>query len=118
MFTMVANSTRKMVSAVAAVAIVSAGALVLDQAHVAAAPAGSVEVGELTLVNEAEIASVRLPEVTVVARRATRPAAQFAATAALPEIVVLAKRVTGLVAQQRAIQRVGLDAGAEGALLK
>ncbi|MGH8250391.1 MAG: hypothetical protein ACREVI_06795 [Steroidobacteraceae bacterium] len=118
MFTQVAESTRKGFSALVAVAIVSAGALVLDQAHIAAAPAGTVEVGELTLVNEAEIASVTLPEVIVVAKREARPSAQFAATTALPEVVVVAKRVSAMVAQQRAGQRSALNAGAEGALLK
>ena len=39
MFTMVAESTRKAVSAAAAVAIVSFGGLVMDQAYLAAAPA-------------------------------------------------------------------------------
>lgn len=118
MFTMDAESTRKGFSALAAVVIVSASALVLDQAHVAAAPAGTVEVGELTLVNEAEMAAVTLPEVTVVAKRETRPSTQFAATTALPEIVVVAKRVGGMVAQHRAGQHSALNAGAEGALLK
>jgi len=45
MFTMVAQSTRKTVSAVAAIAIVSFGGLVMDQAYLAAAPKGMVEVG-------------------------------------------------------------------------
>ncbi len=38
MFTMVAQNTRKTFSAVAAVAIVSFGGLVMDQAYLAAAP--------------------------------------------------------------------------------
>lgn len=118
MFTMVAESTRKGFSALAALAIVATGALVLDQAHVAAAPAGTVEVGELTLVNEAEIASVTLPEVTVVAKRESLPASRFAAATALPEIVVVAKRINGMVAQKRSGRGSGLSAGAEGALLK
>ena len=46
MFTMVAQNTRKTISAVAAVAIVSFSGLVLDQAHVAAAPRGTIEVGD------------------------------------------------------------------------
>ena len=48
MFTMVAESTRKAVSAAAAVAIVSFGGLVMDQAYLAAAPRGTIEIGELT----------------------------------------------------------------------
>ena len=99
MLTLVAKNTRMAVSAVAAVAIVSFSGLVLDQAHLAAAPRGAVEVGELTLVNEAQIAVVTLPEVTVVARRVSQGNAMFAATTELPEIVVVAKRVATLVAQ-------------------
>jgi hypothetical protein len=96
MFTMVAQSTRKTVSAVAAIAIVGASTLVMDQAHMAAAPRGVVEVGELQLVETMPIAS--LPEVVVVARR---EAPAFAdATTQLPEVVVVAKRVASLVAKE------------------
>ena len=69
MFTIIENSTRRTVSAMAAVAIVSLSGLVMDQGHLAGAPRGIVEVGELTLVNEAQMAAVMLPEVTVVAKR-------------------------------------------------
>lgn len=95
MFTMVAENTRKTFSAVAAVAIVSFGGLVMDQAYLAAAPKGTVEVGELTTLDGAPMLA-QLPEVTVVARR--EAATQFAATQ-LPEIVVVAKRVAQIVAK-------------------
>jgi hypothetical protein len=95
MFTMVAENTRKTFSAVAAVAIVSFGGLVMDQAYLAAAPKGIVEVGELTALDGA-IALAQLPEVMVVAKR--EAVTQYAATQ-LPEIVVVAKRVAQMVAQ-------------------
>jgi hypothetical protein len=95
MFTMVAQNTRKAFSAVAAVAIVSFGGLVMDQAYLAAAPKGTIEVGELTAL-DGSIVLAQLPEVMVVAKR--EAATQFAATQ-LPEIVVVAKRVAQMVAQ-------------------
>ena len=118
MFTMVAESTRKTVSAVAAVAIVSFSGLVLDQGHVAAAPRGTVEVGELTLVGAGPLARVMLPEVVVVAKRES--ATFLAAATQLPEIVVVAKRVASLVAKSdaKAQPSSAMNAGTEGALLK
>jgi hypothetical protein len=101
MFTMVAENTRKTISAVAAISIVAASTFVMDQAHVAAAPRGTVEIGELTLVGETEIAA--LPEVVVVAKR--EPANSFAATTQLPEVVVVAKRVASLVAKSDSKRR-------------
>ena len=94
MFTMVAQSTRKTFSAVAAVAIVSFGGLVMDQAYLAAAPQGRIEIGELTALDGATLA--QLPEVVVLAKRES--ATYFAATQ-LPEIVVVAKRVATLAAK-------------------
>jgi hypothetical protein len=99
MFTMVAENTRKTFSAVAAVAIVSFGGLVMDQAYLAAAPKGRVEVGELTALDGATQLA-QLPEVTVVARR--EAGTRFAA-AQLPEIVVVAKRVATLVARDELV---------------
>ena len=120
MFTIIEKSTRRTVSAMAAVTIVSLSGLVMDQAHLAAAPRGTVEVGELTLVSEAQMAAVTLPEVTVVAKRVSRGNALFAATAELPEIVVVAKRVATLVAQSAAATEPGksVNSAADGALLK
>ena len=96
MFTMVAESTRKTFSAVAAVAIVSFGGLVMDQAYLAAAPRGTIEIGELTALDNTEI-TAQLPEVIVLAKRES--GVQFAA-AQLPEIVVVAKRVAHMVAKE------------------
>ena len=119
MFTMDAKSTRMAVSAFAAVAVVSFGALALDQGHLAGAPRGTVEVGELTLVNESAIAAVTLPEVTVVAQREA-PAETLLASTQLPEIVVVAKRVVTMVARNDAVEQTQLrpEGSAAGALLK
>lgn len=118
MFTIVSENTRKAMSAVAAVAIVATSGFVMDQAHLASAPRGIVEVGELTLVAEGQRAMVTLPEVVVVAKRES---ATFLATATqLPEIVVVAKRVAHLVAKSdaKAQPSSAMNAGTEGALLK
>ena len=93
MFTMLAENTRKTFSAAAAIAIVSFGGLVMDQAYLAAAPKGTIEIGELTAVHNAV---AQLPEVVVLAKR--EPIRQFAAVQ-LPEIVVVAKRVATMVAK-------------------
>lgn len=113
MFTMYADNTRTTIGTLAAVAIVSFHALALDQAHIAAAPRGTVEVGELTMVEAAPMAAVSLPEVTVVARREAAGGTYFAASTQLPEIVVVAKRVSHMVARSASVQ-----GPAEGALLK
>ena len=102
MFTMVAQSTRKTFSAVAAVAIVSFGGLVMDQAYLAAAPQGTVEIGELTALDNTGAALAQLPEVVVLAKRES--ATYFAATQ-LPEIVVVAKRVATLAAKEQGGKR-------------
>ncbi len=119
MFRTYTQNSHKAVSAAAAIAVVAFGGLVMDQAHLAAAPRGTVEVGELTLIGEAELAQVVLPEVIVLARR-EQAGSMFAATTQLPEIVVVAKRVAQLVA---ATEEAGQPEGsakvsAEGALLK
>jgi hypothetical protein len=95
MFTMVSDSTRKTFSAAAALAIVSFGGLAMDQSYLAAAPQGSIEVGELTLV-DGGTRLAQLPEVVVVAKRES---ATYYAAAQLPEIVVVAKRVASMVAK-------------------
>jgi hypothetical protein len=102
MFTMVAQSTRKTFSAVAAVAIVSFGGLVMDQAYLAAAPQGTIEIGELTSLDATGTTLAQLPEVVVRAKR--EPATYFAATQ-LPEIVVVAKRVATLAAKDEDSKR-------------
>src|SRR5262245_33133834 len=96
MFTMNAESTRKTFSAVTAIAIVAFGGLVMDQAYLAAAPKGTIEIGELTAIDSTV---AQLPEVVVLAKR--EPIHQFAA-AQLPEIVVVAKRVATMVAKDDA----------------
>jgi hypothetical protein len=95
MFTQVAGNARKAISTVAAVAIVSAAGLVMDQAHLAAAPRGTVEVGELTPIVGTVAA---LPEVVVLAKRES--GAALASTTELPEVVVVARRVTHMMAGQ------------------
>jgi hypothetical protein len=100
MFTMVAENTRKTMSAVAAIAIVATSGFVMDQGHLAGAPRGTVEVGDLALASDGQLAQVMLPEVVVVAKR--ERATYFAAVTQLPEIVVVAKRVATMVAKDNA----------------
>ena len=107
MFTMVAQSTRKTVSAAAAVAIVSFGGLVMDQAYLAAAPAGTVEIGEPTALDIGATTLAQLPEIVVLARRV--PATTFA-MAELPEVVVVAKRVASMVAKEDGARRFEVPA--------
>lgn len=57
------------IAAVLAAAIVAVSGLVLDRAHLASAPAGTVEVGQLTPV-EADIVIAALPEIVVTGKRA------------------------------------------------
>ncbi len=116
MFTYTQN-TRKMISAAAAVAIVAFSGLVMDQAHLASAPAGTVEVGELTLVSDAGMTIAALPEVIVVAKRVPAFNANFAAMTQLPEIVVVASRVADRLAKTDA-NSPAMQVDAEGALLK
>jgi hypothetical protein len=120
MFTMVAKSTRMAVSAVAAVAVVSFSGLVLDQAHIASAPRGTVEIGEITPIDTTQMALVTLPEVTVLAKRESATDAMLAAE--LPEIVVSAKRVAYIVAKAQAARggqaKAGVAGSTDGALLK
>ena len=93
MFTQVANNARKTISMAAALVIVSAAGLVMDQAHLAAAPRGTVEIGELTPVSGTVAA---LPEVVVTAKRES--AATLASAIELPEVVVVARRVASRMA--------------------
>ena len=102
MFTMVAQGTQKTFSAMAAVAIVSFGGLVMDQAYLAAAPQGTVEIGELTALDNTGATLAQLPEVVV---RAKRESATYFAATQLPEIVVVAKRVATLAAKEQGGKR-------------
>jgi hypothetical protein len=99
MFTMINESTRRMVSAFAAVAVVGFSALTLDQAHIAAAPRGVVEVGELVPIAEAQIARVELPEIEVRASRlAPEPAIFAGELPRLSELVVVGRREVSVAA--------------------
>jgi len=112
MFRQYTNTTQMAVSAFAAVVIVSLNGAVFDQGHIASAPRGIVEVGELTLVDTTPIASVTLPEVTVVAKREST-GSYFAVATKLPEVVVVAKRVAYMVAGANAAEQ-GRSASANG----
>jgi hypothetical protein len=114
MFRQYTNSAQMTVSAMAAVIIVSLNAAVFDQGHVASLPRGTVEVGELTLVDATPISSVTLPEVTVVAKREPSPS-YFAVATQLPEVVVVAQRTASLVARTEMAGQ-GQSAGAEGSV--
>ena len=85
MFTMVTESTRRTVSAFAAVAVVAFGGLVIDQGHNGALPRGTVEIGELVPVGLMQLATTELPEVVVTASRLD--------ATELPEVVVTASRL-------------------------
>lgn len=98
MFTMVAESTRRTVSAVAAVAVVAFSGLTLEQGHLGALPAGTVEVGELVPVNLMQLASVMLPEVVVTAERIASAQLADEQVPVLPEVVVTASRDVQFVA--------------------
>ena len=84
MFSTAVRGIHSVVSAIVAVTIVSFGALALDQGHIAAAPRGIVEVGELSLVDVAQMPSVTLPEVVVSARHA-KPGNPVAVVATQPK---------------------------------
>jgi len=117
---MFANSTRLAATTAAAVAIVSFGAVAMDQSYISSAPRGTVEVGELTMISVAQAAPVMLPEVTVVAKRESGDIFLAVATE-LPEVVVVAKRVAYLVAEGNAAEQsrtASVQGSAEGALLK
>jgi hypothetical protein len=65
------------VAAVLAAAVVAVSGLVWDRAHLASAPEGTVEVGELALIDRPIVAAAQpaaiveaLPEIVVTARKA------------------------------------------------
>lgn len=99
MFTMINENTRRMVSAFAAVAVVGFSALTLDQAHIASAPRGVVEIGELEPVAEAQIAMVEFPEIEVTASRLAPSPTLFAGELPrLSELVVVGRREVSVAA--------------------
>jgi hypothetical protein len=69
MYTASAFGVQRNIGAVLAAAIVAASGLVFDRAHLAAAPAGIVEIGQLSPV-EALPQMASLPEVVVIGTRA------------------------------------------------
>jgi hypothetical protein len=93
MFTMVAENTRRVASAVAAVAVVAFAGITIDQGHAGALPQGTVEVGELTPVNVMQMAMVTLPEVVVTGQRVEFSArhARTAQPALLPSLAAAGK---------------------------
>ncbi len=92
MFTMLTENTRRVTSAVAAVAVVAFAGLTLDQGHQGALPEGTVEVGEMTPVNLMQLAMVTLPEVVVTGERIEAGArrARAAQPALLPGLAAAA----------------------------
>lgn len=81
MFSNYASTPRQAVSAVAALAVIAFGGLVLDQGYVAAAPLGTVEVGALQWAGPQQLAQVTLPEIVVTAERPAERGQRFAAGA-------------------------------------
>ncbi len=63
------NGIQRNLSAVLAALIVAAGGLIFNGAHLASAPKGTIEVGQLTLI-EAPAQVATLPEIVVTAKRA------------------------------------------------
>ena len=90
MFTMVTESTRRMTSAVAAVAVVAFAGLTLDQGHAGTLPQGTVEVGELTPVNVMQMAAVTLPEIVVSGARIASGRDASSSESSLPALAAAA----------------------------
>lgn len=82
MFRRYQSFSRQAASAAAAVAIVAFAGLTFDQAHLSAAPAGTVALGELTPIGLEKLAQATLPEVIVTADRVVQLAGTAAAGAA------------------------------------
>ncbi len=96
METQISSSIRNTIGMLSAIAIVSLSILILDRGHIAAAPRGVIEVGELVPAEATMITSiVLLPEVTVLGRVEPSP---VLVAASLPEVVVVAERVAAQVA--------------------
>lgn len=124
MNTKMGRMVRHAVGVAAALVVVTAGAAALDQAHIASAPGGTVEVGPFEVVSIGTPATVgqvaTLPEVTVVASRidvdGTKRLASSPVT--LPEVVVSAKREAGEFVHAAVAVTVAVSQAAEGALLQ
>lgn len=130
MFTNVAFDARKTLSGVAAAVVVAFGMVGLDQGHLAAAPAGTIEVGEpvdlaapmVAMLPEITVTASRLdgaaqlamlPEITVTASRLTDESAPAAAQVAMvPEALAVAQRAAALVVDGGAPAKAGRKVGA------
>ena len=75
------STPRQLISGAAAVAVMMFAGLALDQGHIAAAPLGTVEVGELTPVGLEKLAQVTWPEIVVTAERPAPQGQRFVAHA-------------------------------------
>ena len=69
METLIYRNYRSVVATLAAVVIVGLTGLTLDRGHAGAAPAGVIEIGELTTVQVGGTAFAALPAVTVIGSR-------------------------------------------------
>jgi len=93
MFTMLNQNTRRMTSAVSAVAVVAFAGLALDQGHLGTMPQGVVEVGEMQPYDLIQLVSTTFPEIVVTAEALGRePALAFGGPVVLPEVVVIGER--------------------------
>ncbi len=93
MFTMLNQNTRRMTSAVSAVAVVAFAGLVLDQGHLGTMPQGVVEVGEMQPYNLMQLVSATFPEIVVTAEAlGPEPALAYGQPVVLPEVVVVGER--------------------------
>jgi len=103
MFTMLNQNTRRMVSAVSAVAVVAFGSLVLDQGHRGTMPKGVVEVGEMQPYNLMQLVSTTFPEIVVTAEPlGPEPALAFGEPVLLPEVVVVGERQVQMAESRQA----------------
>ena len=103
MFTMLNQNTRRMVSAVSAVAVVAFGGLVLDQGHLGTMPKGVVEVGEMQPYNLMQLVSTTFPEIVVTAQPlGAEPALAFGEPVVLPEVVVIGERQVQMAESRQA----------------
>ena len=99
MFTMINETSSRIFSAFAAVAVVGFAGLAMEHGYMASAPRGVVEIGELTPVVEQEIARVQFPEIEVTASRLAPSPTLFAGELPrLSELVVVGRREVSVAA--------------------
>ena len=103
MFTMLNQNTRRMTSAVSAVAVVAFAGLALDQGHLGTMPQGVVEVGEMQPYNLMQLVSTTFPEIVVTAQPlGAKPALAFGEPVVLPEVVVIGERQVQMAESRQA----------------